>query len=163
MGRIAGTALCLLLLSGCPGGGEEEHDWTPMGGIIPGGLWGFALDVQGQPLVSTYAGLVRLDGTSWVDVPSDGLRRIGALTFDSTGALYTRSASDIDPADQGQLWRRSAGQTAWERFDDGLGVQVLPVQATDGVLYMGAGYSAGDGTYRFVYRSRARPAGPRPA
>ncbi|MBL9020333.1 MAG: hypothetical protein JNL83_39485 [Myxococcales bacterium] len=143
--RILGTAWLLLMAAGCPGGGDREPDWTPLGGVIPGGVWAFALDARAHPHVSTYGSLVRLDGDTWLDVPSDGLKAISMLSFDSTGALHAR-------ANQGQLWRRPPGASTWERFDDGSGVQIMPVEASDGVLYMGTGVMGTGDMAQIVYR-----------
>jgi hypothetical protein len=129
--KLIGACALALLATGCPDLGEEPREWTLLGGgSIDGGIWGFVLGPDQQPVVSTLGGLRRWDGQSWARVPTEGLQYITDPRFDSTGALYVR-------ANHGTLWRRPAGATAWESFGGDWQVQVMLVEASDGVLYVG--------------------------
>jgi hypothetical protein len=150
-GTLIATCAALVSATGCVDYGEEPREWKMLGDAwIDGGIWGFAIDPERQPLVTTLGGIKRYDGSAWVSVPSDGLQNISTTTFDSNGTLYVR-------ANQGTLWRRPPGTTAWEPFDDGQTVDVMPVEATDGVLYIGA--REGEVLYREPGASAWSPTG----
>ena len=130
----------LFVVVACVGAcGSKTVTLSPLGGKVDGALAGVTINSDSKPFLTTNRGPMVFVNNGWSVDSATGIAGVGALSFDSTGAMY--ASSD-------HLYRLPKDANAWQRFDTlpmgktlrtdtGAGVfPSVPVEASDGTLYV---------------------------
>lgn len=118
-----------MTLAAC--GGGDPVAYKRLGDVVRGGIWSFVVTRDSAPILATDHAILGLQGDVWTPIAQDGLPAltVSGLFIDSQGTTYAQYAS-------GTLFRLTNGATTWEPFDDGIQGASVPIEASDGALYM---------------------------